>query len=49
MAQRAVEENPQQPGKRLTLPLQGMAREGAIIVLLVGCIFLLLALFSFQP
>src|SRR5690554_1581589 len=26
-----------------------MAREGAIIVLLVGCIFLLLALFSFQP
>lgn len=48
MAQRAVEENPQQSGKRLALPLQGLAREGAIIVLLAGCIFLLLALFSFQ-
>ncbi|RDB41859.1 DNA translocase FtsK [Halomonas sp. DQ26W] len=31
------------------LHLHGAAREGAIIVLLAGCVFLLLALFSYEP
>jgi DNA segregation ATPase FtsK/SpoIIIE, S-DNA-T family len=35
--------------RRFGLKLQGSAREGVAIVLLAGCVFLLLALFSFQP
>lgn len=35
--------------KRFGLRLQGSAREGVAIVLLAACVFLLLALFSFQP
>ncbi|MBA2779452.1 DNA translocase FtsK 4TM domain-containing protein [Halomonas kenyensis] len=46
---RATEESPQQPNRRLAIHLHGVAREGAIIVLLAACVFLLLALFSYQP
>jgi S-DNA-T family DNA segregation ATPase FtsK/SpoIIIE len=46
---RASEEDSQQPTKRLSLHLHGVAREGATIVLLAACVFLLLALFSYQP
>ncbi|MCC5883467.1 MAG: DNA translocase FtsK 4TM domain-containing protein [Halomonas sp.] len=46
---RATEESPQQPTTRLAIHLQGVAREGATIVLLAACVFLLLALFSYQP
>ncbi|QTF93955.1 DNA translocase FtsK 4TM domain-containing protein [Halomonas sp. BM-2019] len=35
--------------RRFGLKLQGSAREGVAILLLAGCVFLLLALFSFQP
>ncbi|WP_422674222.1 DNA translocase FtsK 4TM domain-containing protein [Billgrantia bachuensis] len=45
----AAEEDSQQPTTRLALHLQGVAREGAIILLLAACVFLLLALFSYQP
>ncbi|WP_234254219.1 MULTISPECIES: DNA translocase FtsK [Halomonadaceae] len=48
MPRRATEESPQQPTTRLAIHLQGVAREGAIILLLAACVFLLLALFSYQ-
>ena len=35
--------------RRFGLRLQGSAREGVAIVLLAACVFLLLALFSFEP
>lgn len=35
--------------RRFGVKLQGAAREGVAIVLLAGCVFLLLALFSFEP
>ncbi|MFD2190477.1 DNA translocase FtsK 4TM domain-containing protein [Pistricoccus aurantiacus] len=35
--------------RRFGLRLQGASREGVVILLLAGCIFLLLALFSYQP
>ncbi|WP_229803729.1 DNA translocase FtsK [Litchfieldella qijiaojingensis] len=35
--------------KRFGLRLQGASREGVVILLLAGCVFLLLALFSYQP
>ncbi|WP_302141833.1 DNA translocase FtsK [Halomonas alkalicola] len=35
--------------RRFGVKLQGSAREGVAIVLLAGCVFLLLALFSFEP
>ncbi|WP_111412514.1 DNA translocase FtsK [Billgrantia lactosivorans] len=46
---RAAEEDSQQPTTRLALHLHGVAREGATIILLAACVFLLLALFSYQP
>ncbi|MGR2738980.1 DNA translocase FtsK 4TM domain-containing protein [Billgrantia sp. Q4P2] len=49
MPRRAAEENSQQPTTRLALHLHGVAREGATIILLAACVFLLLALFSYQP
>ncbi|MFQ3786833.1 DNA translocase FtsK 4TM domain-containing protein [Halomonas sp. A29] len=49
MPRRAAEENPEQSTTRLALHLQGVAREGATIILLAACVFLLLALFSYQP
>ncbi|MCE8015828.1 DNA translocase FtsK [Halomonas sp. MCCC 1A17488] len=45
----AAEEDSQQPTTRLSLHLHGVAREGATIILLAACVFLLLALFSYQP
>ncbi|MGL6213443.1 DNA translocase FtsK 4TM domain-containing protein, partial [Billgrantia desiderata] len=48
MPRRATEESPQQPTTRLAIHLQGVAREGAIILLLAACVFLLLALFSYE-
>ncbi|UYG05219.1 DNA translocase FtsK 4TM domain-containing protein [Halomonas sp. LR3S48] len=48
MPRRAAEENSQQPTTRLALHLHGVAREGATIILLAACVFLLLALFSYQ-
>ncbi len=41
--------NARETAKRFGLRLQGSAREGVAIVLLAACVFLLLALFSFQP
>ncbi|MBF8223818.1 DNA translocase FtsK [Halomonas sp. 328] len=35
--------------RRFGVRLQGASREGAVILLLAGCVFLLLALFSYQP
>lgn len=35
--------------RRFGLRLQGVTREGAIIVLLAACVFLLLAMFSYSP
>ncbi|WP_051149317.1 DNA translocase FtsK [Litchfieldella anticariensis] len=35
--------------KRFGLRLQGASREGVVILLLAGCVFLLLAMFSYQP
>ncbi|WP_338035629.1 DNA translocase FtsK [Billgrantia antri] len=49
MPRRAAEEDSQQPTTRLALHLHGVAREGATILLLAACVFLLLALFSYQP
>ncbi|SDL41179.1 DNA translocase FtsK [Franzmannia pantelleriensis] len=34
--------------RRVGLKLQGASREGVVIILLAGCVFLLLALFSYQ-
>ncbi|GHE20028.1 DNA translocase FtsK [Halomonas urumqiensis] len=41
--------NAKETARRFGLKLQGSAREGVAIVLLATCVFLLLALFSFQP
>ncbi|MCH4562680.1 DNA translocase FtsK 4TM domain-containing protein [Halomonas sp. EGI 63088] len=41
--------NARETAKRFGLQLQGSAREGVAIMLLAACVFLLLALFSFQP
>ncbi|TFH86378.1 DNA translocase FtsK [Billgrantia azerbaijanica] len=46
---RATAEHARQRAKRFGLRLQGAAREGVVIVLLAACVFLLLALFSYQP
>ncbi len=46
---RATAENARQTARRMRLHLHGAAREGAIILLLAGCVFLLLALFSYEP
>ena len=46
---RATAENARQTARRMGLHLHGAAREGAIILLLAGCVFLLLALFSYEP
>ncbi|KAA0011272.1 DNA translocase FtsK [Billgrantia pellis] len=46
---RVSAEDAQQPTERRGLHLHGAAREGAIILLLAACVFLLLALFSYQP
>lgn len=37
------------PPSRLTTTLQGVGREGAVIVMLSLCVFMLLALFSYAP
>ncbi|EWH00364.1 hypothetical protein Q427_19930 [Halomonas sp. BC04] len=49
MPRRATAENARQTARRMRLHLHGAAREGAIILLLAGCVFLLLALFSYEP
>ncbi|MDI5933942.1 DNA translocase FtsK 4TM domain-containing protein [Halomonas sp. LN1S58] len=41
--------NARETAKRFGLQLQGSAREGVAIMLLAACVFVLLALFSFQP
>ncbi|MGM0783262.1 MAG: DNA translocase FtsK 4TM domain-containing protein [Pseudomonadota bacterium] len=46
---RATAEQARASAKRFGLRLQGAAREGVVIVLLAACVFLLLALFSYQP
>lgn len=48
MPRRAAQESPQQPTRPLAIHLHGVAREGATIILLAACVFLLLALFSYQ-
>ncbi|WP_240454122.1 DNA translocase FtsK [Halomonas sp. NO4] len=46
---RATAEQARASAKRFGLRLQGATREGVVIVLLAACVFLLLALFSYQP
>ncbi|WP_422666794.1 DNA translocase FtsK 4TM domain-containing protein [Billgrantia gudaonensis] len=46
---RATADQARASAKRFGLRLQGAAREGVVIVLLAACVFLLLALFSYQP
>ncbi|MDN3526097.1 DNA translocase FtsK 4TM domain-containing protein [Halomonas sabkhae] len=41
--------NAKETARRFGLRLQGSVREGVIILLLAACVFLLLALFSFDP
>ena len=48
MPRRAAEESSQQATRPLAIHLHGVAREGATIILLAACVFLLLALFSYQ-
>lgn len=48
-ARRVSAAQAKEQAKRFGLRLQGASREGVVILLLAGCVFLLLALFSYQP
>ena len=49
MSSRATAAAAKETARKVGLRLHGSAREGVIIVLLAACVFLLLALFSFEP
>ncbi|MBN8414144.1 DNA translocase FtsK [Halomonas litopenaei] len=49
VSSRATAAAAKETAKKVGLRLHGSAREGVIIVLLAACVFLLLALFSFEP
>ncbi|MFC3291331.1 DNA translocase FtsK [Modicisalibacter luteus] len=49
MSRRATATQAKEKARRFGLRLQGATREGAVILLLAACVFLLLAMFSYTP